>query len=220
MSDQGMSNPYFAETFLASISSRDSATDLLMARYNGLSKEEAGEIVDLFSADRASHDKEKVDLVATAPGAFAMKVKETDIVVSKLLCGAKKKILLTGYSISSYFDSMIDILINKKDSGVFVKIFLDKNENNKGARKIIENRGRFLEVYSYEKSKDDPMSALHAKIISVDDRYSLITSANLSYHGQEGNIELGTLVTSKGIAHKIDDVFKELIFRKIFRKIE
>lgn len=220
MSDKDLNNPYFEETFLASISSQESAANLLMARYRGLRKEEAEEIVDLFNTDRANHDKEKVELVATAPGAFTMKVKETDTVVCKLFRGARKKIILTGYSISSYFDNMIDILINKKDSGVFVKIFLDKNENNKGARKLIENRGRFLEVYSYERSKDDPMSALHAKIISVDDRYSLITSANLSYHGQEGNIELGTLVTSEEIAHKIDDVLKKLIFKKVFRRID
>lgn len=34
------------------------------------------------------------------------------------------------------------------------------------------------------------MSALHAKVISIDQRETLITSANLSYHGQEANIEL------------------------------
>ena len=30
------------------------------------------------------------------------------------------------------------------------------------------------------------MAALHAKVISVDKKDNLITSANLSYHGQEG----------------------------------
>lgn len=40
------------------------------------------------------------------------------------------------------------------------------------------------------------MSALHAKVICVDQQKTLITSANLSYHGQEGNIELGTIIDS------------------------
>ena len=50
---------------------------------------------------------------------------------------------------------------------------------------------------------DDKMAALHAKVISVDQQQTLITSANLSYHGQQGNIELGTLIESKQIAKQI-----------------
>ena len=64
-----------------------------------------------------------------------------------------------------------------------------------------------------------PMAALHAKVISVDEQQTLITSANLSYHGQEGNIELGTLVDSKKIARQVDDVFTHLIFNKIVQEI-
>ena len=63
------------------------------------------------------------------------------------------------------------------------------------------------------------MAALHAKVISVDQRQTLITSANLSYHGQQGNIELGTLIESKQIAKQIDDVFTKLIFLKVFSEV-
>ena len=47
----------------------------------------------------------------------------------------------------------------------------------------------------------------------------LITSANLSYHGQQGNIELGTLVESTKIAKQLDDVFTKLIFCKVFEEV-
>ena len=63
------------------------------------------------------------------------------------------------------------------------------------------------------------MAALHAKVISVDQRQTLITSANLSYHGQLGNIELGTLIESKQIAKQIEDVFTKLIFAKVFSEV-
>ncbi len=55
--------------------------------------------------------------------------------------------------------------------------------------------------------------------ISVDQQQTLITSANLSYHGQQGNIELGTLIESKQIAKQIDDIFTKLIFTKDFCEI-
>ncbi|WP_423827215.1 phospholipase D-like domain-containing protein [Sharpea azabuensis] len=47
------------------------------------------------------------------------------------------------------------------------------------------------------------MAALHAKVISVEQKKTLITSANLSYHGQQGNIELGMLVESKKLSNRL-----------------
>lgn len=60
------------------------------------------------------------------------------------------------------------------------------------------------------------MSALHAKVISVDQTDTLITSANLSYHGQEGNIELGARIHSKELAKQVEDIFTSLVFKRIF----
>lgn len=45
---------------------------------------------------------------------------------------------------------------------------------------------------------------------------TLITSANLSYHGQEGNIEMGTYIESATIARQVDEVFTKLLFSKVF----
>lgn len=64
------------------------------------------------------------------------------------------------------------------------------------------------------------MAALHAKVISVDQEQTLITSANLSYHGQQGNIEIGTLIESKRIAKQVEDVFKKMVFSKVFNEVE
>lgn len=60
------------------------------------------------------------------------------------------------------------------------------------------------------------MSALHAKVISVDGEKTLISSANLSYHGLEGNIEIGTYIESTRIAKQLTDTFKEMVMRKTF----
>ena len=84
---------------------------------------------------------------------------------------------------------------------------------------MLRYKGRFLKVYNYPKQQDDKMAALHAKVISIDQKETLITSANLSYHGQEGNLELGTHVESQSIARQIDDVFTQLIFRKVFVEV-
>ena len=63
------------------------------------------------------------------------------------------------------------------------------------------------------------MAALHAKVICVDQQKTLITSANLSYHGQEGNIELGTLIESQKTAKQVEDLFTRLVFNKVFVEV-
>ena len=59
----------------------------------------------------------------------------------------------------------------------------------------------------------------HAKVISVDKKDNLITSANLSYHGQEGNIEMGVHIVSDDIAKQIDSVLTTLLFKKVFEEV-
>ena len=90
-------------------------------------------------------------------------------------------------------------------------------ENQKCFDRLLKYQGRFLQIYNYPKQQDS-MSALHAKVISVDQQETLITSANLSYHGQEGNIELGTYIISKDIATQVERLFTQLIFSKVFEE--
>lgn len=64
------------------------------------------------------------------------------------------------------------------------------------------------------------MAALHAKIISIDNERTLISSANLSYHGMSANIEMGCAIQSAKIANKLNEVFKSLVFEKVFSEIK
>jgi len=56
-------------------------------------------------------------------------------------------------------------------------------------------------------------------VVCVDQKQTLITSANLSYHGQEGNIELGTLIDSRKTAKQVEDLFTRLLFSKVFVEV-
>ena len=107
------------------------------------------------------------------------------------------------------------ILIQKSQRGVFVKFFVNNIESQKCFDRLIKYQGRFLEIYNYPK-RHDSMAALHAKVISIDQKETLITSANLSYHGQEANIELGTNIVSKEIAVQVETLFTQLTFSKVF----
>lgn len=194
------------------------AVDAIKRKYPSLSDKEALEICALIKASNSSDTGESISLAVTAPPSFSIKAKSTKNTVDSLLNNAKKSILITGYSLSDYFDDLVDVIIKKSQTGVFVEFFVNNIEAQKNVDKLSRYKGRFLRIYNYAPGTD-VMSSLHAKVISVDGKDTLITSANLSYHGQEGNIELGTLIQSFRIAKQVKDVFTQLVFKKVFVEV-
>ena len=116
---------------------------------------------------------------------------------------------------SEYFAELLDLIIEKSQRGILCQIYLNQAEKHIYLDKLMRYKGRFLNIYDYQ-NFEDKMAALHAKVICVDGYKSLISSANLSYHGLEGNIELGTVIESERIAKQLTDAFKGLRFKKIF----
>lgn len=191
--------------------------DILCAirkQFSSVTEKEARDIYVLIS-DVYNVPRERASLVLTAPPSFSTRTQSTKSTVEKMLSESKSSILITGYSLSEYFDDMIDRIIQKSQQGVLVKFFVNDIDSQPRFEKLCRYKGRYLKIFNYKKSKD-PMSALHAKVISTDKTYTLITSANLSYHGQMGNIELGTLIESPSLASQVEDVFTQLLFSKVF----
>ena len=193
------------------------ASEMLKQAFPGVG-DSCDDLASLFGQALMQDDSDKVSLVVTAPPSFSINARTTMNVVSSMIEGADSSILITGYSLSSYFADLVDTIIQKSQSGIFVKFFVNDIDSQDSFEKLLRYKGRFLKIYNYKK-QEDSMAALHAKVISVDQKKTLITSANLSYHGQQGNIELGMLAESKKIAKQLDDVFTKLIFAKVFTEI-
>lgn len=199
-------------------SGSSNAVSLIKKRFPELFEPQCEDIIGIISGAMEMQDGDKVSLVVTAPPSFAINARTTMNVVQSMINDAERNILITGYSLSSYFSDLVDTIVQKSQRGVFVKFFVNDIDKQPGFDKILRYKGRFLKIYNFHPSEDE-MAALHAKVISVDQKQTLITSANLSYHGQQGNIELGTLIESKQIAKQIDDVFTKLIFSKVFSEV-
>ena len=196
------------------ISGGNESIRAIQKRYPSLSEKEAYEILAMISAANQGGD-DSAELIVTAPPSFALRAKPTKVTVSTMLTGAKKSILITGYSLSDYFAELVDCVIRKSQEGVLVKFFVNDIESQNSFERLCRYKGKFLQIYNYPK-QEDKMSALHAKVITVDQMDTLITSANLSYHGQEGNIELGARIHSKELAKQVEDIFTLLVFKRMF----
>lgn len=193
----------------------------LKNQFPNCSDEEIADIINLcmqlFSAKRT----ERADLVLTAPDSFRVKALRTKETLQKLIEDTEKSLIITGYSVSDYFADMLDMIIRKSQQGVYVRLYVNDMEKQKAAlKKLMAYRSRFLQVYEYQKQEDDKMAALHAKMMVSDMQKSLVSSANLSYHGMQGNVEMGFLIDSQEKAKQIEEVMKEMVRMKVFCKIQ
>lgn len=88
------------------ISGGNESIRAIQKRYPSLSEKEAHEILAMVSATAQSND-DSAELVVTAPPSFALKTKPTKVTVREMLMGARKSILITGYSLSDYFAELL-----------------------------------------------------------------------------------------------------------------
>ena len=219
MSGRDLNKQLFLNTIKSDILNGTlNSAPMLKRSYPELNEHQCKNIIDTIIEAMTTTESDKVSLVVTAPPSFTINAKTTMNTVQAMINDAERNILITGYSLSSYFSELVDIIIDKSQRGVFVKFFVNDIDKQPGFDKILRYKGQFLKIYNYI-PLDDKMAALHAKVISVDQKKTLITSANLSYHGQRGNIELGTLIESNNIAKQIDDVFTKMIFSKVFTEV-
>lgn len=194
------------------------AVPMISRGFPELSIAQCKDFLQIIVEAMETSDADKVSLVVTAPPLFSINARTTMNVMQSLIGNAERNILITGYSLSSYFLDLVDTIIQKSQRGIFVKFFVNDIDKQPEFEKILRYKGRFLKVYNY-RQEDDKMSALHAKVISVDQKQTLITSANLSYHGQQGNVEIGTLIESRQIAKQIENIFTKLLFSKVFEEV-
>lgn len=166
---------------------------------------------------------EKSEIVFTGPTSYLLKQKKIWDEVQGMLTKAKKSITLTGYSVSDYFDEMQELIIQKAGQGVYINLYLNDYEKHESVLKRLiayKTDNQYIKIFKYIQPDDDKMAALHAKMIVVDGKNCLISSANLSYHGMEGNIEAGIYIESEEKGNEIEELLKNLKRLKVFERVE
>ena len=195
--------------------------NLIKNNFPGLNDDEVCKLSHLLTFLSEPQNSEAVEIVTTTPVSFQVKNRKTRPVIEELIKGSEKSILLTGYSISDHFEETMKLINNKSKQGIVVELFVNKYDSIRSLLTDIEHTNRrFFKVYEYAGKADDKMASLHAKTIIVDGIKMLISSANLSFHGLEGNIEIGVLVTSGKKAAQVLEIFADLKRSKIFKLVE
>ena len=142
-------------------------------------------------------------------------IHKTFSTVYNLFKTASYEILIVGYSFSpeqEYVKELYEELSLASKRGCRVDIILNKNENN--PKKIQNSWPANIvppHIFSWKGLEDSSIASLHSKLILVDQKKLLITSANFTLHGMKKNIETGILIENHELIRQIWEQFRTLM---------
>jgi phosphatidylserine/phosphatidylglycerophosphate/cardiolipin synthase-like enzyme len=165
-----------------------------------------------------------VSLVWTGPISLPGSTRTTGSVLIDLIDHAQQEIVIVDYTLSensSYVRRIIAHLARAHQRGVQIVLIGDQVEEKQlPVLKAYWPPNQELPLlYTRKAPTSDSKSALHAKAMVVDGNSLLATSANLSYHGLAGNIELGLLVEGR-VAQEAVTLLKLLITEEVCVKVD
>ena len=173
--------------------------------------------VEVAEATRSS--AARIDVAWTYPGSARPGLRTTGGVSRELIRESRSSLLVVGYAISVDADrtglaaQTINEIAAAARKGVVITAIFHRQANRNALIHSWPAGVKEPTVYTWPQA-DDPMASLHAKLVVGDRRDALVTSANLTYHGYEGNIEMGLRVKGRPAA-EIHDRFMDLIAARI-----
>ncbi|WXG39444.1 MAG: phospholipase D-like domain-containing protein [Candidatus Freyarchaeum deiterrae] len=183
----------------------------LLKRYIGSieKKEELIAISLSLLDDTKSESSSPMEVCWTGPSENRH-IRMTWPALSEMLLSAEKSILIIGYAINANMRSLMDYLEEKSKSGVRLVFMMDRLKEKEDFLCWAKGLPQPPELYDRPEDPEDPMSALHVKCVVVDEKVAMFGSANLTYHGMKGNIELGLVLHDEKIVKNIVDLLEGL----------
>lgn len=143
-------------------------------------------------------------------------VSSTHDEIFKMLYNARNKIIVVGfwvYSFPQFFETLQKIQV-ESEHPIDIEFYF--NDTKKWKNTILNGWpiGFVPKIFGinteHDKGKVKKMKRLHAKMIIIDDKECLITSANLTENAMETNIEVGVWTCDKKIVKDSINFLKQL----------
>ncbi|ACZ31337.1 phospholipase D/Transphosphatidylase [Xylanimonas cellulosilytica DSM 15894] len=147
----------------------------------------------------------RVDTLWTMPGPFAQAGALTSSLVT-LVDGARSSVVCSTFNFqrSSGMWSALHEAANRP--GVAVRVYVDAQANANGSGPAPADVAAWLTpgIVFRTRPVDGKPVRNHAKFLSIDHRFVVITSANFSWSAEHGNVELGVRIDDPTLADRIE----------------
>lgn len=153
----------------------------------------------------------KTSLVWSGPILLHDYADNTSTTMISMIDSAKVSVTLLSYVMMENTRKIFDALMNATKRGISIKLaFNDGEKEKKKILKIWEKHVPLPTIYTFNPTKQG--TSLHAKVLIIDSSEILATSANVTAHGINSNIELG--IRHKGSVAKDAEKLIELLEKK------
>jgi len=172
-----------------------------------------------LQALRIQHEELKprlmdAELVATLPPETPGIARPTERVVREMIDGAATEVVLLGYELTDR--SLLGLLAAAAGRGADVIMICDRGrgvaQRVRDAWPLRTPAPRIL--HDRERVSGAPHASMHAKCLLIDGKDLLVTSANFTFHGLRGNIEIGVRLSGAPAA-EARKVFSYLVENRI-----
>ena len=169
---------------------------------------------------RALEGREEIEMSWTGPIQFSGGDRGHPSILADMITRASRTVTVVGYSITSGADGVIRLLEKAVARGVVVTIVVHDDEgraNIDALRRTWKNHRR-PRLFTRDARTEGGYYKIHAKMVVTDLPEMLVTSANLTWHGMNKNLEIGLRVRGQ-TARKGQALVDDLIARRYLEEI-
>jgi phosphatidylserine/phosphatidylglycerophosphate/cardiolipin synthase-like enzyme len=167
------------------------------------------------TAAKLSAAQPLIEVAWTYPGPARPGFRTTGGVARELIAGSRETLLVVGYTVTvnpnlaGLASETLRAIADAARRGVAVTVVLHRDASRRALLSSWSRGTPVPAIFTWPKM-DDEKASVHAKLIVSDRRDVLITSANLTYHDFERNIEMGVRVTGS-VAAEVQERIQDLI---------
>lgn len=160
--------------------------------------------------------EQSIELVWTGPTTPFVAARRTEQALLQVINAARTTIFITSF-VAYDVSSIVKALNAASARGVFVSMLLESSQDH-GGTVSIDGIGKMrtlvpsARLYAWH-GKVDPFSGgrVHAKLAVADETMCFITSANLTGHAMDRNMEAGVLITGGSLPRLLDMHLRSLV---------
>lgn len=184
----------------------------------------SGMLIGASHAYHAAKSEESVDLVWTGPSSELVATRKTEQALLQVIQAARSKLFLTSF-VAYEVASIIEALSRAMQDGVALSMLLESDGDHGGGVSfdVIGKMRKLLpaaRIYFWS-DKPDAFAGgkVHAKVAVADEGICFISSANLTGHAMEKNMEAGVLVNGGALPSKLQRHLEALVTTKQLKRV-
>lgn len=168
-----------------------------------------------------SEQKSQIELLWTGPETSVVPLRHTEQALCELINAAQRKLFIVSF-VAYKAELIINALNAAMLRNVEINFLLEKSKNSGGSIEIdsIQNlKNQLPGAKFYTWHSNDTSASVHAKCAIADDKFALITSANLTGKAMSDNMELGVMLRKGNLPKLLKKHFEALISENIITSI-